>query len=360
MRHGHIVIFVFFVLLFTAGVIYMARRTACCFSVSHVITTTLFVLLYLSVIAALSSNSYVKGTSTVSHILTLYCCYTAGFLLYLLITTLLVHLFTLPFHVPLLAQGIATYTITICAFVFSIYSTSHVVTTQVSIPFPKIQHDVRIVHLSDVHLGHFRGASWLSSIVSKVNAGHPDIVVITGDLYESFYNLTPETLKPLSKLNVPVLFVTGNHDSYVNLARIKSMVQDAGVTVLDNDTTVLKGIQFVGLDFKADPDTLSKMNIDRNLPSILLYHYPKGLPAANTVGISLVLSGHTHAGQFFPLTLINHYAFQYNSGLHRFPDDNATKRYTYIYTSDGVGTTGPPLRFGTFGQIPIITLQASK
>ncbi|MCQ2345067.1 MAG: metallophosphoesterase [Paludibacteraceae bacterium] len=360
MRHGHIIIFVFFVLLFTAGVIYMARRTAFCFSVSHIVTTTVFVLLFLSVIAALSSNSYVKGDAPVSHVSTLYCCYMAGFMLYLLIVTSIVHVCSLPFNITPIAQGITTYAITILAFLFSIYSTSHVVINHVNIPFPKISRDVRIAHLSDIHIGHFRGETWLNSIVRKVNAEHPDIVVITGDLYESFYNLSIEKIRPLTKLNVPVLFVSGNHDSYVNLPRIKTMVKEAGLTLLDNETTVLNGVQFVGLAYNAEPDTLTKLNIDRSLPSVLLYHYPKGVPVANTLGISLVLSGHTHAGQFFPLTLINHFAFQYNSGLHRYPEDDTTNRYTYIYTSDGVGTTGPPLRFGTFAEIPIITLKASK
>jgi predicted MPP superfamily phosphohydrolase len=85
------------------------------------------------------------------------------------------------------------------------------------------------------------------------------------------------------------------------------------------------------------------------MPSILLKHQPDLLGVAESNGVSLQLSGHTHKAQMFPLSLITKWIYHgFDYGLHRFGN-------MQIYTSSGVGTWGPPLRVGTKAEIVRIT-----
>jgi predicted MPP superfamily phosphohydrolase len=124
-----------------------------------------------------------------------------------------------------------------------------------------------------------------------------------------------------------------------------------GVRSLNNEGVTVDGLQLLGIhDGEAsDPEsfreTLRRMKIDRNAPSVLLAHKPENLRIAADEGVSLQLSGHTHRGQFWPWTLVVARIYrQFAYGLHRLDG-------LQVYTSSGVGTWGPPLRVGTKSEI---------
>lgn len=89
---------------------------------------------------------------------------------------------------------------------------------------------------------------------------------------------------------------------------------------------------------------------DPDLPTILLHHSPDGIQYANEKGVDLYLTGHTHAGQLFPVTLIGELIYTYNKGLH---DYNGTK----IFVGEGAGTFGPPMRVGSHSTITVFDLK---
>ncbi len=225
-----------------------------------------------------------------------------------------------------------------------------------------------VAHLSDIHIGHFRGQQFLQQIVKKTRSLSPDIVVITGDLFDGSIRLNQELLNPLKQIHAPILFVHGNHDGYSGLKSIFELLQKTGVKVLRNQIWESHGIQFIGLNhMRASPlargmhtlegpnmkDVLHELPVDPKRPSILLHHSPEGIEFAQARGVDLYLSGHTHGGQQFPVTLINELLFKFNRGLHEF-------KGTKILVSEGIGTFGPPVRIGTRSEIILIEMQAES
>ena len=95
---------------------------------------------------------------------------------------------------------------------------------------------------------------------------------------------------------------------------------------------------------------LPRIQTDPGKPTILLHHSPDGIQYAHEKGVDLYLSGHTHAGQLFPINYIAGLLFKYKKGLHDY-------KGTRIFVSQGTGTFGPPMRLGTIAEIALITLK---
>ncbi len=227
---------------------------------------------------------------------------------------------------------------------------------EVTIPLPNLEQELRVVQLSDVHLGTVLQEHYLEKIVEKTNSLDPDVVLITGDLFDGSRELSDEDLKPLNELQAPVYFVTGNHDVYYGLDLMTSQLTKTKVKVLRNQVENLLGIQIIGVDnppegqeLGSSHTPLSNLSWDVHKPTVLMYHMPSNLEEASARGINLQLSGHTHHGQIFPFTLLSKIFFPMNAGL--FQEGNTT-----LYVSEGTGTWGPPLRIGTRSEITLIKL----
>ncbi len=289
----------------------------------------------------------------------------AGAVLNFILMVTAVDLFFLFFHMPPLVYGGVSLFLSLLITYYGVRHAFRVKLERISIPTEKLQEEVKIMHVSDIHLGHFRGRKFLQKLVDMINEANPDFIVITGDLFDGRSMMVPDTLEPLKEVKVPVYFVDGNHDGYSGVRRIKSMLRDIGVIVLENKKTEVAGIELIGLNHmpadekspsmhagradKTMKDVLEFMNPDRSKPVVLLHHSPDGIEYANAAGVDLFLAGHTHAGQLFPITLLNELIFKYNSGLSDY-------KGTRIYVTSGAGTFGPPMRIGTKSEIVSIRL----
>ena len=210
--------------------------------------------------------------------------------------------------------------------------------------------------VSDVHLGHVNGAGFLRRIVGRLKALRPDIVFITGDLYDGTAVNAEAAASPWKDLSpdLGAYFVTGNHEEFSDPARYLEAVRASGVRVLQNEKVDVDGLQVIGVPdhVSSSPDRfrsiLEGLSIDREHPSVLLSHTPRALSIPERAGISLQLSGHTHGGQIFPFTWFTRRIFgAYTYGLKRFGE-------MLVYTTTGAGTWGPPLRVGTQPEIVLI------
>lgn len=288
-----------------------------------------------------------------------------GFLLYLLMIMFLVDLVNLALKLTPLKTGLTVVVLTSLIVLVGIINSFNIRTTTVDIPIKGLKREIKAVHLSDVHIGHFRGIKWMNQMVKKTIEQNPDVVFITGDLFDGRINLNPEVLEPLTTINAPIYFVEGNHDGYTGVQEIKKYLREKGVNVLENNVVTWNDLQIIGLNHMLADSNSSNMHaaqgatmaevypkllIDVNRPSILLHHSPDGIEYANKYGVDLYLSGHTHGGQQFPVTLINELIFKYNRGLDEY-------KGTKILVSEGVGTFGPPLRIGTKSEIIAINLK---
>ncbi len=282
------------------------------------------------------------------------------------LSVIVIHLLSIfiklqPVQFGYLATGLAVLITSI-----SIWNATYIRDTKVDIPISGLTKEIKAVHLTDIHIGHFWGIKFLQRVVDKTNAQKPDVVFITGDFFDGRVRLSEKNLEPLKQITVPIFFVEGNHDGYTGTREIKSMLRKIGIHVLENELAHYADIQIIGLDhmrpdrdtynMHASPDVatikdvLPTINTDTNKPTILLHHSPDGIKYANQYGIDLYLAGHTHAGQMFPANILAKYLFDYNRGLH---DYKGTK----IFVSEGVGTFGPPMRLGTKSEIVTLILK---
>jgi uncharacterized protein len=210
--------------------------------------------------------------------------------------------------------------------------------------------------ISDLHLGQIWSRGTAEKVAKLLEAQHPDILFIGGDLYDGTPVDFDSVTNPFSRLDPPFgkYFITGNHEEFGNRQVFFSAVEKAGFQILNNSKVDIKGVQIIGIDYldsrtKAQIDTVLKsIGVDTKRPAILLKHMPNELETAEKNGIDLQISGHTHGGQLFPINLITSLVFKgYDHGLQSFGS-------MQTYTSSGVGTWGPPLRFFAPPEIAII------
>ena len=152
---------------------------------------------------------------------------------------------------------------------------------------------------------------------------------------------------------------TGNHEYYAGVDEFLKMAEESNIRVLLNehvviaDTIVLAGVNDSSEKRMSGPgDDLEKAlaGADLNKPVVLLSHQPDVFKQAHKAGVNLQLSGHTHAGQIPPMDLIVQLYFKYTYGLYR-------EGTSYIYTTCGTGTWGPPMRLFSRSEIVKIVLE---
>lgn len=215
--------------------------------------------------------------------------------------------------------------------------------------------------ISDLHLGHIRNGSFLRRIVRKVLKHEPDAIFIAGDLYDGTAIDVLQAAKPLQQLAAPqgVYFVAGNHEQFGSDSKYLNAVAAAGVRVLSNEKVDVDGLQILGVPYRDAvhqdrfASVLDSMGLDRDRASILLTHAPDHPEIAESVGVSLQLSGHTHLGQFVPWSWMARRVYrQFVYGLSRIGN-------MQVFTSSGAGTWGPPLRLGSKPEIVVLEFQSA-
>lgn len=213
--------------------------------------------------------------------------------------------------------------------------------------------------VSDLHLGQINGRGFIRRIVARLRRLHPDVLFIAGDFFDGVKVGAGSLASELKQFSAPfgACFVTGNHEEFSDPARYLEAMDDAGVRVLNNERVTLDGLEVVGVHYgdSVRPERfrsiLQRAGLGNGRPSILIVHAPSRLEVAEQQGVSLQLSGHTHAGQIYPfIWLIRRVFRQYAYGLNRFGK-------MMVYTSSGCGTWGPPMRVGTRPEIVLIEFE---
>ena len=235
----------------------------------------------------------------------------------------------------------------------------HVVTYDVSIKdLPDEWNNKAIVQISDVHLGPVYRQRFFYRLIAQINELKPEAVFITGDLFDGMESDFAWLNHPLNRLDAPkgVYYGFGNHDLYLGFDRVVNLLKGNRVTILDNRLEIVDGLQIIGINYSFDNDfnlekaILAQSGYSEAKPSILLFHAPKNVALAESAGIDLQLSGHTHDGQIWPFNFIAKWAHQgHGYGLFTEGDFN-------LIVNGGAGSWGPPMRTAARSEIVKIIL----
>lgn len=226
---------------------------------------------------------------------------------------------------------------------------------------------IKIVQISDVHLGIILKDKFTKKIIEIIEELSPDILVATGDLVDGQSNDISNLTKYFEKITPPLgkYAILGNHEFYVGLNNSISFLEKSGFTILRNKSVNIKdNLILAGIDddtvkryegYHSDDLSIFK-DLRKDAFVVFLKHKPK-IEKETLKYFDLQLSGHTHNGQIFPFTLIVKIFFPVKSGLSVFKQDD---KITYLYNSRGTGTWGPPVRFFSKPEVTLIEIIGSK
>ena len=249
----------------------------------------------------------------------------------------------------------------------------------------KVTRPLKLVLMSDLHLGYHNGRQEFAKWVDKINAEQPDLVLIGGDIIDiSVRPLIEEGVaEEFRRLKAPVYACLGNHEYYSGEPRAQQFYRDAGIHLLRDSVVTLPdygNLTIIGRDDRTNAgrksvaelvptpnpsrgegglDTLSTAEANQTpLPSggvgggflLLLDHQPYHLERTVKAGIDFQFSGHTHYGQVWPISWIEDAIYECAYG-------ELTKGNTRFYVSSGIGIWGAKFRIGTQSEYVVLTLK---
>lgn len=221
---------------------------------------------------------------------------------------------------------------------------------------------LRIVGISDLHLGYGISKDEFEKWIEIINAENPDIVLIAGDIIDnSVRPLNEENYaESFSKIKAPLGIYTclGNHEYISGLKESLDFLDKAGIRVLRDEVALVdSGFYIIGRDDRSNPERkpLKDLveNLDRSKPIFMLDHQPYQLEEAEANGIDFQLSGHTHQGQVWPISMITKRLYEKDHGFIK-------KGNTNIYVSSGIGIWGGKFRIGTQSEYVVVDINKEK
>jgi predicted MPP superfamily phosphohydrolase len=248
--------------------------------------------------------------------------------------------------------------------IYGSFEAKNIRTERIMIRSHKIPESIgrlRIVQISDVHLGLIVRKERLKKILKEVKAAEPDLLVSTGDLVDGQINGLPGLAELLREINPRYgkFAITGNHEFYAGLEQAMDFTEKAGFTILRSEgLTIARLFNIAGVDDPAGKNyglfrEVEEKELLSGLPTgkftLFLKHRP--LLDRNAIGLfDLQLSGHTHKGQIFPLGLITRLFYPADSGY------LALQNNSHLYVSRGSGTWGPLIRFLSPPEVTMIEI----
>ena len=238
---------------------------------------------------------------------------------------------------------------------------------------------MKVVLIGDLHLGYNAGPELMEQMVTKINAENPDIVFVAGDIFDNQWSAvreperTEENLAGI-KAKYGVYGVMGNHDVEDNLifgfnfsagrtnltdSRYLEFCEKAGIKILSDEVVTIDDSGYiVGRLDREETGNESQTRLssaelieklDKSKTIIDLEHEPADVETLAAEGYDFLMAGHTHAGQYFPITLGMDLIW-YNAWGYRTCDNLQT------YVTSGVGCFGPYFRTLTDSEIMVIDI----
>ena len=216
---------------------------------------------------------------------------------------------------------------------------------------------LKIVAISDLHLGYGIGSNEFRKWVKLINKEEPDVVLIAGDALDNrggpLYDRSYSDVFGEIKSKHGIYMAPGNHEYISNITESIDFLTKAGVKVLRDSVALLDNTYYIiGRDDRSNPKrkTIAELTalIDKSKPIILLDHQPYHFEKVVENTIDLYIAGHTHEGQVLPLSWITKAVFELSHGYLK-------KGNSHFYVSSGIGIWGGKFRIGTRSEYIVIT-----
>ena len=381
---NRVVIIIAFLIIFTiygSANYYIARKVYQWISLLFpYINTNLYIGIYIFIAFSIIL-AFLPIPSGIKYIISWISAHWMGVFIYLLIFLLMADLIILlssmlkiipspvPQHIRFYA-GLIVILLTVGFVSYGLYNAKQIklVSYDVQTKGGYLSDDIKIVMISDLHLGAVNSEINLEKIVQHINALNTDIVCIVGDIFNDDYKAIKNPYKAMDLLKsitatYGVYASLGNHDGGNTFNEMMEFLEKSGIRLLNdehvviNDKLILIGrvdpspIGGFGSLERKDIRDISTLFDDKNMPIVIMDHTPTKLEQYEGKA-DLVLAGHTHQGQIFPGNLITNAIFTVDYG-HYQKDSNSP----HIIVSSGVGTWGMPIRIGTKNEIVSIILR---
>ena len=212
---------------------------------------------------------------------------------------------------------------------------------------------LKIVLVSDLHLGYHNRRAELARWIDLINAENPDLILTAGDVVDRSMRpvLEGNYTDEFHRLTAPVWTVLGNHDYYSNEPLVERFFKDAGIRLLRDESASFNGITVIGRDDRTNRHRKSLSALVDSIEgfTILLDHQPYHLEEAEQAGIDFQFSGHTHRGQIWPISWITDAMYEKSWGHHQ-------RGATRYYITSGLGIWGPRIRIGSRSEYFVLTI----
>lgn len=218
---------------------------------------------------------------------------------------------------------------------------------------------LKIVLLSDLHLGYHNRRAEFSRWVDMINAEHPDLILVGGDIIDiSVRPLLEENVaEEFHRLQAPVYACFGNHEYYSGEPEAQHFYREAGIHLLCDSVVRFGNLCIIGRDDRTNvrrkplAHIIGQASINPAKDfTILLDHQPYHLERAERCGVDFQFSGHTHHGQVWPASWVTDALYEDAFG----PLQKGNTRY---YVSSGMGIWGGKYRIGTRSEYVVLTIE---
>lgn len=240
-------------------------------------------------------------------------------------------------------------------------------TAQYQLESLKLDQDIRIVFLSDLHLGVQKSSQRLARLINLMEQQEPDLIIFGGDVVNDHLEWLEDEAEQLKELNAPAgkYGVLGNHEFYPGVEKSLELFRQSEIIILDDEIKIMEDLGLVLMGV-SDPAPFSRprehqeqvtemllQDIDQDRFNLLISHRPWGFELAAQAGVDLHLAGHTHNGQIFPFRYLVRLQFRYVYGLYE-------KAGSRLIVTSGAGSWGPPIRVMAPAEIVVVDLVAGR
>ena len=223
----------------------------------------------------------------------------------------------------------------------------------------KMSKPMKVVMLSDLHLGYHNRKAEFQRWVEMINGENPDLILIAGDIIDGYMKpiYQEDIATEFKKFKAPVVASLGNHEYITGIDEVLDFYKDAGITLLRDSTFTMGDLVVAGRDDRSSRGRMSTEDLLKNVNKekyiVLLDHQPYNLEESQQAGVDFQFSGHTHEGQVWPISLMVRYMFEDAWG----PYQKGDTRY---YVSSGLGIWGGKYRIGTRSEYIVATIETKN